>query len=158
MSCNTSIWKTNFIQFCVQRLREFYYFDLFFLELPLENSHTTSGQRIQIFIAFYLVSKSLDYRIDLIVHITLALISIMYKFKTFLNHTFSWQGWPKWVYFFQRHVLPYKGTYLFSMDIGQCVIGRLVQKLSTDNIRTLLFVCALKSLSFLAQSWWKGFL
>ena len=37
VSCNASVWKTYFVQFCVQRLRECYYFDLFYLELPLGN-------------------------------------------------------------------------------------------------------------------------
>ena len=59
VSCNASAWKTYFIQFCVQRFRECYYFDLFYIKLPCENSHPTSEKNIQIFITFYLVSKSL---------------------------------------------------------------------------------------------------
>ena len=34
VSCNASVWKTYFIQFCVQRLHECY-FDLFYLKLLL---------------------------------------------------------------------------------------------------------------------------
>ena len=35
VSCNASVGKTYFIQFCVQRLRECYYFEQFYLKLPL---------------------------------------------------------------------------------------------------------------------------
>ena len=35
VTCNSSIWKTYFIKFCVQRLRECCHFEIFYFKLPL---------------------------------------------------------------------------------------------------------------------------